>query len=190
MKNTIRRIIDEHIAANTALADKAVDAIEKAARTIAGSLQKGGKLLVFGNGGSAADSQHLAAELVGRFKKERRGLGAIALTTNTSILTAVANDYSYEATFSRQVEALGREGDVAFGISTSGNSRNVLEGIRKAKGLGLATIGLSGADGGLLARECDIALRTVSNDTPRIQEGHLLIIHILCELIEDECATL
>jgi D-sedoheptulose 7-phosphate isomerase len=149
------------------------------------SLKAGGKILIFGNGGSAADSQHITAELVGRFKKERKALAAIALTTNTSVLTAIGNDYGYDVSFSRQVEALGKRGDAALGISTSGNSKNVIEAIRISRKIGLSTIGLLGCDGGKIKAECDIAIVVRSKDTPRVQESHSLIGHILCELIED-----
>lgn len=186
MQTDIIRIIRESLAVKGSLETQSVGRIESAARAIIESLAGGGKLLVCGNGGSAADSQHMVAELVGRFKKERKPLPAIALTVNTSILTAIANDYSYDVAFARQIEALGRPGDVALGISTSGNSRNVVEALKTAKALGLKTIGLTGALGGDVARECDITIAVGSNDTPRIQESHLLVIHILCELIENE----
>ena len=186
MKKTIKDIIKESVKAKNRLLESESENIEKAARLIIGSLRKGGKLIVFGNGGSAADSQHMVAELVGRFKKERKALGAIALTTNTSTITALANDYGYDATFSRQIEALGRDGDVALGISTSGNSKNVLKAIKKAKALGITTIALAGKKGGSLGKACDLAIIVPSDDTPRIQESHLLICHILCELVEKE----
>ncbi|MFA6079825.1 MAG: D-sedoheptulose 7-phosphate isomerase [Candidatus Omnitrophota bacterium] len=160
--------------------------IERAAKLIARSIKNGGKLIVFGNGGSAADSQHIAAELVGRFKKERRALGAIALTTDTSSLTALANDYGYESVFKRQVEALAKRGDAALGISTSGNSVNVLEALKLAKKMGLKTISLSGCGGGKLKKTSDISIVIDSGDTARIQESHIMIGHILCQIIEDE----
>jgi len=186
MKDKIRtRISDSIETKKSLLNDDSIVTIEKAASAMVKSLKSGGKVLVFGNGGSAADSQHIVAELVGRFKKERRALAAIALTTNTSVLTAIGNDYGYDVTFSRQVEALGKSGDVALGISTSGNSKNVIEAIRCAKKLGLSTIGLLGGDGGKLKAECGIAIVVGSKDTPRVQESHSLIGHILCELIED-----
>lgn len=169
-----------------ALLKEQVANIEKAARAIIKSLRLGGKVLIFGNGGSAADSQHMAAELVGRFKKERRALPAIALTANTSILTAVGNDYGYDATFYRQVSALGKKGDIAIGISTSGNSANVLSAIVEAKSLEMETIGLSGGDGGKLREACAIPIVVGTKDTPRVQESHIMIIHILCDLIETE----
>ena len=184
----IEEIIKDSIKVKEDLLKSGIADIEKAATAIIESLKKGGNLLVFGNGGSAADSQHIAAELVGRFKKERRALAAIALTTDSSIITAIANDYGYDVTFARQIEALGRPGDVALGISTSGNSKNVIEAVKKAKSLGLKTIGLLGCDGGKLKKECDITIVVKSSDTPRVQEAHALIGHLLCELIEEELA--
>jgi D-sedoheptulose 7-phosphate isomerase len=186
MKDKIKTIIKNSISLKESILKSEVASIEKAARTMIDSLNAGGKILVFGNGGSAADSQHIVAELVGRFKKERRALPAIALTANTSTLTAIANGYGYDATFARQVEALGKKGDIAFGISTSGNSKNVIEAIRKAKSIGLKTIGLLGCDGGKLKNLCNIAIVAGSKDTPRAQESHIMIGHIICELIEDE----
>ena len=152
---------------------------------VTSSLKKGGKVLAFGNGGSAADSQHIVAELIGRFKKERRPLAGIALTANTSTITALANDYGYDATFARQIEALGKPKDVAIGMSTSGRSKNVILAMRKAKELGLVTIGLTGGDGGSLKRESDITIVVNSSDTARIQESHIMIGHIICELVEE-----
>ena len=144
----------------------------------------GKKVILFGNGGSAADAEHIAAELAGRYYMDRKPLPAEALTVNTSILTAIANDYGFEQIFARQVEALGNPGDIAIGISTSGNSPNVIEGIRVAKRKGMITIGLTGADGGQLKNEVDYCICVPSKDTPRIQEAHILIGHIWCELIE------
>jgi D-sedoheptulose 7-phosphate isomerase len=146
--------------------------------------EAGKKILVFGNGGSAADAQHIAAELVGKYYMDRRPLPAEALTVNTSSLTAIGNDYAFERIFARQVEALGNPGDVAIGISTSGNSPNVIEAIRAAKKKGMITIGLTGAEGGRLRNEVDYCICVPSKDTPRIQEAHILIGHIWCELIE------
>jgi D-sedoheptulose 7-phosphate isomerase len=148
------------------------------------SLQDGGKVLLMGNGGSAADAQHIAAELVGRFKKERKAFPAIAITTDPSIVTAIANDYGADHIFSRQVEAYARPGDVVIGISTSGNSRNVIEAIKKAHELGCPTFCLLGNEGGDLKDLVDIPIVVVSNDTPRIQECHILIGHIICDLVE------
>jgi len=144
----------------------------------------GKKVILFGNGGSAADAEHIAAELAGRYYMDRKPLPAEALTVNTSILTAIANDYGFEQIFARQVEALGNPGDIAIGISTRGNSPNVIEGIRVAKRKGMITIGLTGADGGQLKNEVDYCICVPSKDTPRIQEAHILIGHIWCELIE------
>lgn len=185
MKNTIRDLIEESARTKTGLLEKEVGNIEAAANAMIGSLKAGGKILAFGNGGSAADSQHLAAELVGRFRKERRALPAIALTTNTSTMTAMANDYSFDAVFSREVEALGKRGDVAVAISTSGNSKNVIEAVKKAKSLGMKTVGLLGCGGGKLKGMCDIPIVAASDSTPRVQESHILIIHIICQLVED-----
>ncbi|MDD5422801.1 MAG: SIS domain-containing protein [Candidatus Omnitrophota bacterium] len=184
MINKIIEIIKESIEVKKSLSGSAAADIEKAAKVIIASLKAGGKLIVFGNGGSAADSQHIAAELVGRFKKERKAMAAVALTTNTSNLTAIANDYGYGASFARQVEALGKKEDVALGISTSGNSENVIAAIRKAASIGIKTIGLTGAPGGKLKDECDISIVVGSKNTPRVQEAHLVICHVLCELIE------
>ena len=160
--------------------------IVKAALLIARCLQSGNRLLLFGNGGSAADAQHLAAEFVGRFAVERAGLPAIALTTDSSILTAVGNDYGFEQIFARQIQALGRPGDVAVAISTSGNSANVLEGVKEARKRNLKTIGLSGKDGGALAQQADVAITIPSTSTARIQECHIAIGHLFCELVETE----
>jgi len=148
-------------------------------------ISRNGKILIFGNGGSAADAQHLAAELVNRFKKERAPLPAIALTTDTSILTAVANDYDFSQIFSKQILALGKKGDMALGISTSGKSSNVISALKVAKEIGLHTVGLSGGDGGLMKDVCDYLILVPSFETPRIQEGHLLFLHIFSELLEE-----
>ncbi len=144
----------------------------------------GGKLLVMGNGGSAADAQHFVAEIVSRFKMERRGLPAITLSTDTSILTAVGNDYGFDMVFRRQVEALAVAGDLVVGISTSGNSANVLQALALARETGCRTIGLLGGGGGTIKKVCDLALVVPSSDTPRVQEGHITIIHIVCDLLE------
>ena len=149
------------------------------------TIKNGGKILLFGNGGSAADAQHIAAELSGRYKIERRGLAGIALTTDTSVLTAVGNDYGYDRVFDRQVEALAREGDLLIGISTSGNSKNVLRALSLGRNMGCKTIGFSGRDGGVMDEFCDINLVVPSDDTPRIQEMHIMIGHIICQAIDD-----
>lgn len=149
-------------------------------------LKSGGKIIFFGNGGSAADAQHLAAELTGRYLKERRALAAIALTSNTSCLTAIGNDYGFDMIFARQIQAIGREGDIAIGISTSGNSNNVVRALRTARGMNLKTVGITGATGGQLRHELDYCLCVPSDKTPRIQEAHILLGHILCEIIEED----
>ena len=149
------------------------------------SMNRGGKLLIMGNGGSAADAQHIAAEFIGRFFKERRALPAIALNTNTSSLTAIANDYSYGDIFSRQVEALAKPGDVVIGISTSGNSKNVVEGIKKADSLGCLTVGLTGKSGGKLKDVAKMVIRVDSDSTPIIQEMHIAIGHMISNIVED-----
>ena len=165
--------------------DAMIPDIARLAELAQAALVGGGKILFMGNGGSAADSQHLAAELVGRFQKERRGLASIALTTDTSILTSVGNDYGFEQIFSRQVEALCRPGDVLVGISTSGNSANVVRAIEAGKQLGAVTVAMTGEGGGKLASLCDLTLAVPSRVTARVQEAHILIGHILCELIDD-----
>ncbi len=149
------------------------------------AINKGGKILLFGNGGSAADAQHIAAELSGRYKSERRGLAGIALTTDTSVLTAVGNDYGFERIFDRQVEALAKSGDVLIGISTSGHSKNVLRALSLGQNLGCKTIGFSGNNGGVMDEFCDVNIVVPSSDTPRIQEMHILIGHIIAQAIDD-----
>jgi D-sedoheptulose 7-phosphate isomerase len=172
------------------LADEEVlDFLESAARLVADSLAAGGKVLLFGNGGSAADAQHVAAELVGRFEKERDALAAVALTTDTSILTAVANDYGYDRVFARQVEALAAEGDVVIAFSTSGESANVVAGVDAARQRGARSIAFTGEAGGRLADAADVAVRVRSGRTARIQEGHILLSHVLCELVEATLAA-
>jgi D-sedoheptulose 7-phosphate isomerase len=158
--------------------------VAAAARLLAGVFQAQGRVLIFGNGGSAADAQHLAAEFVNRFQVERPPLAALALTTDTSILTAVANDYDFNQVFAKQVRALGRPGDLAWGISTSGNSPNVVVGLQTARELGLTTLALSGGDGGPVAAAADVALIVPSRNTPRIQEVHITLGHVLCDLVD------
>ncbi|MDD2729349.1 D-sedoheptulose 7-phosphate isomerase [Malikia sp.] len=161
-------------------------AVNQAAALATQALHSGGKLLFCGNGGSAADSQHLAAELTGRFIKDRKPLAALALSTDTSALTCIANDYSFDEVFARQVLGLGRAGDVLVGISTSGNSRNVIRAVEEAKALGMSVIGLLGRDGGALRELCDVPIVVPSPATARIQEAHILIGHTLCGLIEQQ----
>jgi D-sedoheptulose 7-phosphate isomerase len=175
--------IADHLAVIERLRDQQ-PVLEAIAYRMAQALSAGNKILLFGNGGSAADAQHLAAELVGRFRRERRGLPAIALTTDTSILTAVANDYGYDEVFLRQIEALCNEGDVAVGISTSGTSRNVCAALRKARDLRAVTVAFTGAGGGTAGSIADFALCIASNDTARVQEAHILCGHVLCDWVE------
>jgi D-sedoheptulose 7-phosphate isomerase len=157
-----------------------------AAQAVADALKDGRKLLVFGNGGSAADAQHLSAELVGRFQKERAALPAIALTVDTSVLTSVANDYSFKQVFVRQIEALGQPGDIAFGISTSGESPNVLLALQAARARGLKTIALTGRDGGAIGRTAEIHVNVPDQNAARVQEVHRTILHVICEVIESD----
>jgi D-sedoheptulose 7-phosphate isomerase len=186
IKDIIDKNFDEHFSTLELVNDKLDEIIELVGKQLAASLANGGTLFWCGNGGSAADSQHLAAELVGRFKKNRRALRSVALTTDTSVLTCVANDYSYNDIFSRQIEALGRSGDVLVGISTSGNSDNVIQALKTAREMGLITIAMLGKDGGITKKLVDHSLIIPSNSTARIQEMHILIGHILCEIIEKE----
>lgn len=158
--------------------------IEKVCNVIIECYKNGGKVLICGNGGSAGDSQHMAGEFVGRFMLERRGLPAIALSTDTSIITSIANDYSYDTIFERQVEAHLNKGDILIGISTSGNSKNVLNAFSKAKELGGTTVALLGKDGGAAYNSCDIPLLVKSSHTPHVQESHIMIIHIICGIVE------
>lgn len=167
-------------------AQKQSDQIVIAAEKMIESVVKGGKILIFGNGGSAADSQHMAAELTGRFQRERQAIAAVALTTDTSSLTALGNDYGFDKIFVKQIEALGRSGDVALAISTSGNSTNVLAAVEYARTKGMVTIGLTGGTGGQLAGLVDTAICVPSSQTARIQEAHGCIIHCLCELLEEQ----
>ncbi|MBI5699291.1 D-sedoheptulose 7-phosphate isomerase [Candidatus Saganbacteria bacterium] len=186
MQDIIKAEFKESVETKNLAAKTLAPKIEEAARLMIEALKAGRKILFFGNGGSAADSQHLAAELIGRYRKERASLPAIALTTDTSILTAVGNDYGFDTIFARQIEGLAEKGDVAFGISTSGNSKNVIEGILKAKEKGCKTIGLLGCDGGRIGELADLPIVAPCKATPRIQECHILIGHILCSLIEQE----
>lgn len=187
MKQKIRDIITGSIATKTHLLydAKAIGNIEESAKSIVATLKRGGKILICGNGGSAADSQHFAAELVGRFQKERRALAAMALSTDTSVLTSLSNDYAFDRVFERQIEALANPKDLLFAISTSGKAKNVIAAVKRAKKMGLKTIGLTGKGGGDLAKITDIPLLAPSALTARIQELHILIIHIICALVED-----
>ena len=180
----VRSTLVETIALHEKVKNGDARPLVAAAAAIVDSLKQGGKLLVFGNGGSASDAQHTAAELVGRFQRERAGLAAIALTTDTSVLTSVANDYSFDRVFARQVDALGTRGDVALGISTSGASPNVLAAIEAAKARGLVTIALTGRDGGAVGRAAAIHVNVPGDSTARVQEVHRTLLHILCDFVE------
>jgi D-sedoheptulose 7-phosphate isomerase len=186
LNNIIEKSFADHSKVIELVRGNLLGNIESIAYLLAQTLISGGTLFWCGNGGSAADSQHMAAELVGRFKKNRRALRSLALTTDTSILTCVANDYDYESIFSRQVEAMGRQGDVLIGISTSGDSVNVIRAFEVAKSAGIKTVALLGKDGGKCKVVADDALIIPSQNTARIQEAHILIGHVLCELIEKE----
>ena len=186
MQSIIKKELNEHLTTLDATMKSIGSSLEVAANICIDSLKQGGKILIFGNGGSAADAQHIAAELVGRYKLERKGLSAIALSTDTSSLTAIANDYGYEHVFDRQIEALANPEDVAVGISTSGNSSNVINALQSAKNIGCKSIGLSGKSGGDMNKLCDVNLVIPANDTARIQEMHILVGHIICHLIELE----
>ncbi len=186
MEDRIKQIFAESCATKNQTLEANLQAMQHAVEVTAAAIRDGHKLLFFGNGGSAADSQHVAAEFVGRFQKERRAFAAIALTTDTSIITALSNDYSYDMIFARQIEALGRSGDVAIGFSTSGNSANVIAGLKQAREQGLKTIGFSGCGGGQMTSECEILLNVPSNTTARIQESHMCMYHTICELVEDQ----
>jgi D-sedoheptulose 7-phosphate isomerase len=184
-------LVIETLRDSAALHERSTSASAEATVAASGAmiacLGNGGKILVFGNGGSASDAQHFAAELVGRFTRERRALASIALTTDTSILTALSNDYAFDRVFARQVEALGRPGDVALGISTSGQSANVLAAFAAARSLGLSVVALTGRDGGEVGRAADIHINVPSPSTARVQEVHRTLLHAICELIEREC---
>jgi D-sedoheptulose 7-phosphate isomerase len=180
----IKDAIGESIAAKEALTEDDHALILEMAYTMVEALSQGNKIIWMGNGGSAADAQHLAAELVSKFYLERDGMPSIALHCNTSVVTAIGNDYGFERIFERQVEALARAGDVVVGISTSGNSPNVLRAIERARNVGCLTIGLTGASGGQLERAVDLCLKVPSEDTPRIQEVHITVGHIICEIVE------
>lgn len=183
MKDLIRRTIEESVALKEAFVLENLDPILQGAEGLAACLASGHKILIFGNGGSAADAQHLAAEFVNRFRIERPPLAAIALTTDTSILTSIGNDYHFDDIFAKQVAALGKKDDMAWGISTSGNSRNVVAGIRMAREMGMITLGMTGS-GGELAEAAEMSICVPSDITARIQEVHSLVGHIFCDLVD------
>lgn len=185
MRKTIADEFESHLQTIQKTIEVLQDDVAKASGMCVNALKNGNKILLFGNGGSAGDAQHIAAELTGRYKTERRGLPGIALTTDTSALTAIGNDYGYDRVFDRQVEALAQSGDILIGISTSGNSKNVINAFKIGKEMGCICIGLSGRDGGGMNEVSDINVVVPSNNTPRIQEMHILIGHTICQIIDD-----
>lgn len=186
MKNAIIKEFLAHQETIAKVIETMQEPLLEASKLAVETLRNGNKILLCGNGGSAADAQHIAAELTGRYKTERRGLPGIALTTDTSALTAIGNDYGYDRVFDRQVEALANKGDLLIGISTSGNSTNVINALQVAREMGCKTLGLTGRDGGAMNELCDINLVVPSNDTPRIQEMHILFAHTICQIIDNE----
>ena len=186
MLQTIQKEFQSHLETINKVINYMEDDIVKSSSIIVEALKNGNKILLCGNGGSAADAQHIAAELTGRYKTERRGLPGIALTTDTSALTAIGNDYGYDRVFDRQVESLAQKGDLLIGISTSGNSKNVINAFNVGREIGCKIIGFSGRDGGAMNDLCDINLVVPSDDTPRIQEMHILFGHTICQIIDNE----
>ena len=181
---TLQAIFNDTAAAHRRFAEQGLKGVAAAAAAVSQAVTTGRKVLAFGNGGSASDAEHLVAELVGRFEGERRALAGVALTADSAVVTAIANDYGYEQVFTRQIEALGEEGDVAFGISTSGRSPNVLAALAAAKARGMVTIALTGRDGGPIGAQADIHLNVAEASTPRVQEVHRTAIHAMCTLVE------
>ncbi|MCX7981350.1 MAG: D-sedoheptulose 7-phosphate isomerase [Syntrophales bacterium] len=184
VEDIIVRIFRESCELKEAFLNENLGRIVRVVEVITDALKSGNKILLFGNGGSAADAQHLAAEFVNRFMIERPPLPAIALTTDSSVITSIGNDYDFTEIFSKQIKALGKEGDIAWGISTSGRSKNVLKGLMQAKKMGLVTIALTGRDGGEIAEVVDFSLNVESESTPRIQEVHITIGHVICQLVD------
>ena len=185
IKNVIHSEFESHLETIQKVMETMNEPLQKASLLAIEALKNGKKVILFGNGGSAADAQHIAAELTGRYKTERRGLPGLALTTDTSALTAIGNDYGYDRVFDRQVESLAQEGDILIGISTSGNSKNVINAFKIGQEIGCTIIGLSGRDGGKMNEYCDVNLVVPSNNTPRIQEMHILFGHTICQLIDN-----
>ncbi len=186
MKQAIKDEFLSHLETINTVINTMEEKLETASALAVETLRNGNKILLCGNGGSAADAQHIAAELTGRYKTERRGLPGIALTTDTSALTAIGNDYGYDRVFDRQVQALANKGDLLIGISTSGNSKNIINALKVAREMGCKTLGLSGRDGGAMNELCDINLVVPSDNTPRIQEMHILFGHTICQIIDNE----
>jgi phosphoheptose isomerase len=180
----VQRVLDDAAALHRQVREQPLDGVARAAEAITAAYREGGKVLAFGNGGSAADAQHFAAELVGRFERDRAGMAAIALTTDACVLTSVANDYGFDRVFARQIEALGRPGDVAVAISTSGASANVVAAAREAGSRGLRTVALTGRDGGLLGSLVEIHINVPHETTCRVQEVHMTLLHAICEIVE------
>jgi D-sedoheptulose 7-phosphate isomerase len=188
MQKTIAQEFKSHLITSQATFDIISPSIEKAAKLCIECLKNSGKIILFGNGGSAGDAQHISAELVGRYQNERRGLPALALTTDSSVITSIGNDYGYNQIFSRQVQALANINDIVIGISSGGTSQNVINGLKAAKFIGCKTIGFSGKDGGEFNLICDVNIIVPAKETNRIQEMHILIGHIICQLIDFEYA--
>jgi D-sedoheptulose 7-phosphate isomerase len=186
MKNIIKNHLDDHMNVVKSIDENHMEAIQDIAKVISNALMVGGIIYWCGNGGSCSDSQHLAGELIGRFKNDRRPLRSIALSSDTSVLTCIANDYGYNSVYSRQIEGLGKKNDVLVGITTSGRSKNITEAIKQASSMKLKTVGFLGRDGGDLKDFCDHTIIIPSNSTARIQEMHIMIGHIICELVEQE----
>lgn len=186
MVTEIQKELQESIRVKESLLSSGMKTVEEIANLLVNALRNGNAVYLMGNGGSAADAQHIAGELVGRFKKDRRALPVLSFTTNTSTLTAIANDFGYDSCFSRQVEAFVKKGDIVFGLSTSGNSANILKAILLAKEKGAVTVGFTGENGGKLKDSVDICLMVPSSNTPRIQECHITVGHILCSVVERE----
>lgn len=182
----IRRQIQESIEVKRKLLENNVNTIKTIANIVVGSLKEDGRIYLMGNGGSAADAQHIAGEMIGRYKKDRKPIPVMAFTTDTSVITAIANDLGYDYCFVRQADAFVKKGDVLIGISTSGNSQNIINAMKLAREKGASTIALTGKSGGLIKDCVDICLQVPSTDTPRIQESHITVAHILCSIIEDE----
>lgn len=184
MEELILKTFEQSAEIKLAFVKKNVKAIISVVDLIADAFKEGNKVMLFGNGGSAADSQHIAAEFVNRFMIERPPLPAMALSTDTSVITSIGNDYNYDQIFQKQIKALGKEGDIAWGISTSGNSQNVLKALKTAKSMGLKTVGMTGKDGGKMAKMVDYHLNVESDITARIQETHITISHVICQLVD------
>ncbi|MDH4027521.1 MAG: D-sedoheptulose 7-phosphate isomerase [Nitrospirota bacterium] len=185
MKEKIQKIFNESMEVKKQFVDENIDAIVEVSKLLADTFSKGNKLLLFGNGGSASDASHIAAEFVNRFKKERPALPAIALNTDMAVLTSIANDYDYVNTFARQLKALAQDGDVVIAISTSGNSPNVLKAVEAAKKMKVRTVAFTGLKGHKLASRCDHVFAVPSNNTPRVQETHIVLGHVLCQMVEE-----